>query len=138
MNHCIFCEIVAGNAPAWKILEDDDCFSFLDINPVSPYHTLIITKQHYQDMFDLPESVAMQVMRMIKKIVDLYASKLHLKNLQIVSSSGHEAQQDVFHIHYHIIPRQLGDGQNIRWKTHPEWRSNFDDMLKVLQVTNSP
>jgi histidine triad (HIT) family protein len=71
-------------------------------------------------------------MKTIKKIVDLYNKKLGLKNAQIINNSGAEAQQDVFHIHFHIVPRFLGDGQDVKWTTHKEWRERFDDLLLRL------
>ncbi len=83
-------------------------------------------------MFDVSEQTALAVMRMIKKVVDLYQTRLHLQHLQIICSNGRHAQQDVFHLHYHIVPRSQGDGQNIRWKVHREWRASFDEMLQQL------
>ncbi|NLG37752.1 MAG: HIT domain-containing protein, partial [Clostridiales bacterium] len=58
--------------------------------------------------------------------------KLGINNVQIINSSGAEAQQDVFHIHFHIVPREEGDGQDINWTTHKEWRDKFDDLLNKL------
>jgi histidine triad (HIT) family protein len=58
--------------------------------------------------------------------------KLGIKNLQVINSSGAEAQQDVFHVHFHIVPRKIGDGQDIRWITHPEWQEKYDQMLNKL------
>ena len=132
MSNCIFCEIAQGTGHAWKVHETAGAFAFLDINPVSPYHTLVIPKRHARDMFDVSEKDLLDVMSTLKYVVDLYADKLGLNNLQIVSSSGAEAQQDVFHLHYHIVPRRRGDGQNIRWKTYPETRNQFDSMLGRL------
>lgn len=132
MDTCIFCKIVEGSAPSWKVLEDDFTYAFLDINPVSEYHTLIVPKKHYTNMFDVPPEKAMQVMNMIKKVIDLYRKKLQLANCQVISSNGREAQQDVFHLHYHVVPRKLGDGQNIQWRVHPEWRHRFDHLLQKL------
>ena len=133
MKNCIFCQIVEGKSPSWKVLETEAAYAFLDINPVSRYHTLVIPKNHYRDIFDIPEEELKAVMALVRKVAKLYEEKLGIKNMQIISNSGAEAQQDVFHIHFHIVPRQRGDGQNIRWATHAEWRSEFDEMLeKVL------
>ena len=132
-NDCIFCKIVRGEAKSWKVYEDEHSFAFLDIHPVSEYHTLIIPKQHFENIFDVPEEDLLYVMRGLKQVVGLYHQRLGLRNVQIVNSSGSEAQQDVFHLHFHIVPRQRGDGQNVRWKTFPEWTGRFDQMLERLR-----
>ncbi len=132
MHNCIFCKIINKEAPSWKVLESDNTYAFLDINPVSEYHTLIIPKQHYENMFDTPPEVLQDIIVMVKRVVDLYQEKLGLRNVQVINSSGAEAQQDVFHIHFHVVPRRRGDGQGIRWTTHPQWRGKFDALLEKL------
>ena len=133
MENCIFCKISRGEAHSWKVYEDEDTYAFLDINPVNEYHTLVIPKRHYVNIFDIPEDEAVSIMRTIKKIVNLYNAKLGMQNVQIVNSNGAEAQQDVFHIHFHIVPRFAGDGQNVIWTTHSEWRERFDELLEKLK-----
>ncbi len=133
MENCIFCQIVAGSAPSWRVHETKDTYAFLDINPVSPYHTLVIPKKHYINMFDVPEENLLAVMKALRDVVNLYQEKLGLTNLQVLSSSGAEAQQDVFHLHYHIVPRRRGDGQNIKWQTYPEMRKTYDEMIDRLR-----
>lgn len=132
MSSCIFCRIAAGQAQSWKVYENERVYAFLDIHPASEYHTLVIPKQHYENVFDLPEEELVEVMRVVKQLVMLYQEKLGIQNVQIINSSGREAQQDVFHAHFHIVPRRYGDGNNVRWTTHPEWRERFDEMLKRL------
>lgn len=133
MNDCIFCKVAGSKAHSWKVCEDEYTYAFLDINPVNEYHTLVIPKKHYENMFDIPEDEALHIMKTIKKVVNLYSEKLGLKNVQVINSSGAEAQQDVFHIHFHIVPRFSGDGQDVKWMTHKEWRSKFDNLLQKLK-----
>lgn len=132
MSDCIFCQIVQGKGKSWKVYEDNHSYAFLDIFPVSEYHTLVIPKRHYQDIFDIPEQELHNLMTAVKKIVMLYNTRLGIRNLQIINSSGREAQQHVFHIHIHIVPRKSGDGQDVRWKTHPELVERFDQLLAKL------
>lgn len=132
MNDCIFCKIAKGEIKSWKVYEDENVFAFLDIHPVNEYHTLVIPKKHYENIFDAPEEELKNVMSVIKKLTNLYSEKLGLKNVQIINSSGSEAQQDVFHIHFHIVPRKSGDGQDVRWTTHPEYTERYDEMLKKI------
>ncbi len=130
---CIFCQIVQQQVPSWKVMESAAAYAFLDINPVSEYHTLVIPKNHYENVFDAPAEELKEIIALVKDVTTLYQEKLSIRNLQIVNSSGRDAQQDIFHIHFHIIPRKRGDGQNIRWKIHPEWRERFGDWLEALR-----
>ncbi|HET60613.1 MAG TPA: HIT family protein [Chloroflexi bacterium] len=132
MQDCIFCQIARGEAPSWKVYEDEHTYAFLDIHPVNRYHTLVIPKTHYENVFDTPKPVLAEMMQAVKKIVDLYYERLGINNVQIFNSSGKAAQQDVFHVHFHIVPRHLGDEQNVRWRTHPEWVAEYDEMLRNL------
>ena len=114
MEDCIFCKIIKGEIKSWKVWENED------VSPASAYHTLIIPKKHFENIFDIPERELKEVIAAVRKISKLYEEKLGIKNLQIINSSGKEGQQEVFHIHFHIVPRKKGDGQNIKWKTYPE------------------
>jgi len=135
-SDCIFCKIIKGEERSWKVYEDKNVYAFLDIHPVSEYHTLVIPKNHYENIFDVPEEELMFVMNIVKKLVKLYSIKLGINNVQIINSSGPEAQQDVFHFHIHIIPRQKGDGQDVIWKTHPEWTNKYDQLLVKIKDIN--
>ena len=133
MGDCIFCKMVEGKARSWKVYENESVFAFLDVNPVNEYHTLVVPKDHYVSIFDVPEIELKEVMVVIKKIVTLFNKKLGIRNVQIINSSGSEAQQDVFHFHFHIVPRKKGDNQNIEWITHSEWVKNYDQLLERLK-----
>ena len=133
MTDCIFCQVAAGEAHSWKVCEDEHSYAFLDINPVNEYHTLVIPKKHYTNTLDIHREEFLHLMSMLKQVVDLYREKLGLSNFQIVNSNGPEGQQDVFHLHFHIVPRHVGDGQNITWTPHPEWRERFDGLLEKLK-----
>ncbi len=133
MHDCIFCQIVRQEAKSWKVYENDHIYSFLDINPVNAYHTLVIPKAHYQDIFDLPSELFQKLAGAIKDVTTLYRQKLGIEHLQIVNSSGEQAQQDVFHVHFHIVPRYWGDGQDIVWTPDQSLRASFDEQLSMLR-----
>jgi len=134
MDSCIFCKIAHRQASSWMVYETDRSCAFLDVNPMNPYHTLVISKTHFNSIFDVPNDVLQEMMGTLKYVVQLYKDKLGLTDVQVINSNGKAGQQDVPHIHFHIAPRHAGDGQDIEWRTDPGMRSNFDDMLKKLRV----
>jgi histidine triad (HIT) family protein len=132
MRDCVFCRIVAGELPSWKVYEDNNVLAFFEANPVSEYHTLVIPKKHYKDIFDTPETELENCMSAIKTITTLLREKAGIENMQIVNSSGAEAQQEVFHIHFHIVPRSKNDGQDMVWMPHLEIKDRYDELLSKI------
>jgi|SaaInl4_135m_RNA_FD_contig_41_2058768_length_764_multi_2_in_0_out_0_1 histidine triad (HIT) family protein len=132
MAECIFCRVAAGLEPSWKVLETESAYAFLDIHPVSEYHTLVIPKRHYRDIFDTPQAELLALVATLKQVVDLYRERCGIQHVQIVNSSGAEAQQDVFHVHFHIVPRATGDGQDVVWSTRPEIVERFGTLIAAL------
>jgi len=132
MDDCVFCKVIAGAIPAAVVYEDEHALAFLDIQPAARYHTLVIPKRHFADAFEVPETEFRNVMGAAKQVINLYKKKLGIENLQVVINSGAQAQQEVSHLHVHIVPRQAGDGQDLKWATHPEWRADIEDMLATL------
>jgi diadenosine tetraphosphate (Ap4A) HIT family hydrolase len=107
---CVFCDIVAGKAPAVRIYEDDDYLAFLDIRPFSPGHTLVIPKQHFENLTDTPADVVGALATLGQRIAQAAReSGLHADGNNIVINDGKAAFQSVFHIHLHVVPRQAGD-----------------------------
>jgi len=132
MKDCLFCKIIRGEEKSWKVMDNDQVYTFLDIYPVSKYHTLVIPKTHYENIYDTPEAELYAMMAMLKKLAALYQQNLGINHVQIINNSGRQAQQEVFHIHFHLIPRAYGDGLNIRWKKHPEWVRDYDRLIAQL------
>jgi len=116
------------------VAESEHAVAILDIHPMNKWHTLVMPKEHYENIFDIPTEVLCEVMSTLKYVVDLYHEKLLIDAVQIISSNGKAAQQDVFHSHWHIAPRYACDGQDIKWKLHPELTGEYHDMLKQLGV----
>jgi len=133
MENCIFCQVAKGESPSWKVYENESVYAFLDIFPATRYHTLVIPKKHYTNIFDITESDLKAVISVVQRLSKLYKEKLGIEDIQIISNTGAAAQQTVFHIHFHIVPRSMSDGQDVRWRTHPEWRKEFDAMLEKLK-----
>lgn len=132
MNECIFCKIVKGEIPSYKIYEDESVFGFLDVNPISKGHCLVIPKKHYSNVFDIPTKELENVVSAIKKISEEIKEKLDVTGVNIMNASGKDAQQTVFHFHMHIIPRRKGDGLDT-WPKSKYSEKNFEDVKKILE-----
>ena len=131
-DDCIFCKIIKGEIKSYKVYEDDKVYAFFDTNPINEYHTLVIPKNHYQDIFDIPEEELAAVIKAAKKIAKLFKEKLGVNNMQMFNNSGVKAQQDVFHFHMHLVPREESDGNDINWSTNPELQEKFDKLIAKL------
>jgi histidine triad (HIT) family protein len=132
IENCIFCKIANNQSLAAKVYEDDVVLAFLDAFPVSRYHTLVIPKQHYTNLFEIPSQELEKVVTATQKIARVYRDALNIDNIQLLNNCGSFAQQDVFHFHMHIIPRFPLDGNNISWQKHPEFQMDFPEILKQL------
>lgn len=116
MSDCIFCKIANGDIPSATIYEDGEFRVILDLGPASKGHALIIPKQHYANLFDLPDELAAKVMVLAKKVAARMTEILHCDGYNIVQNNGEAAGQTVFHFHVHLIPRMIGDKVGVTWK----------------------
>ncbi len=114
-ENCIFCKIAAGEIPSKTLYEDEEFRVILDLGPANKGHALILPKDHYADLFALPEEKAEKVIRLAKKMGTQIKDALHADGLNLVQNNGECAGQTVFHFHMHIIPRFKKDGQKIGW-----------------------
>jgi histidine triad (HIT) family protein len=107
---CVFCAIVAGDAPAVRIYEDDDYLAILDVRPIVRGHTLVIPKQHTADLTDTPPDTVAEMVRIAQRIgLAARVSELKADGNNVVINDGKAAFQSVFHIHLHVAPRKSGD-----------------------------
>ncbi len=124
---CIFCKIVAGDIPSTKVFEDDQVLSFMDINPVGQGHLLIIPKNHYPTLFDIPEADLNAVYGTAKRIATALKGALDMPGLNLIQSNGRAASQIIDHFHLHLIPRWPGDA----FSKLMEWELKPGDMDKI-------
>jgi len=108
---CIFCKIVAGEAPSQKVYEDEDVLAFMDIFPTAPAHTLVIPKAHSENILSTPPELAAKVVNVAQKIAPAVMKAAGMPACVFSNNCGKEAGQVVFHTHVHIIPRAEGDGK---------------------------
>ncbi len=105
---CIFCKIVHKQVPASMIYEDEAAMAFLDIRPLNLGHALVITNDHYQDIFDIPKKDLAAIYKVVKKISLSIMQATNADGISIIQQNGKAAGQDIFHIHVHVVPRFLG------------------------------
>jgi histidine triad (HIT) family protein len=110
MNGCLFCKIVAKEIPASVVYEDDFSLAFLDIRPVNIGHTLLLPKEHYENIFDLSEELIAKLAVVSKKLAVAIKGGLVADGINITSNNNPAAGQLIFHAHTHIIPRYADDG----------------------------
>lgn len=110
-TNCVFCGIVRGDIPAIRVYEDDRTLAFMDIQPVSPGHTLVIPKVHAPNLFEIAETDLSVVTLTAQRIAQAVRKALAPDGIRIMQTNGAAAGQTVFHYHVHIIPMQ--DGQRV-------------------------
>lgn len=113
---CIFCKIANGEIPSKTLYEDEQFRIILDLGPATKGHALILPKNHYANLFELPEETAADVMKLAKNMAGRMTDKLQADGFNLVQNNGEAAGQTVMHFHLHLIPRYQNDGQHILWK----------------------
>lgn len=104
-NNCVFCAIAAGEIPSFKVYEDDLVLAYLDINPFTKGHTLVIPKAHSTGLLDTDEKTLAEVIARVKKVAAHLKAALPCDGFNILQNNGAAAGQTVMHLHFHIVPR---------------------------------
>jgi histidine triad (HIT) family protein len=113
MSDCVFCKIVAGEIPSFKLYEDKDFLAFMDINPVAEGHCLVIPKQHCESFRDFDPALMGDYFAIVQRLALKVCGVLGAPDFNVVNASGVSAQQTVGHLHFHVVPRRPGDGIDI-------------------------
>jgi histidine triad (HIT) family protein len=117
-SDCVFCKMVAGQIPVTKIYEDEVVLSFLDIGPISDGHTLVIPKQHFDRLHDCPAELLGRIGSCLGKVAKAVSAAMDSDGYNVLCNNGRAAGQLVEHLHFHIIPRNTGDGVFDRWPSY--------------------
>lgn len=128
-QHCPFCRIAQGEAPCYRIYEDEYSLAFLDTAGDVEGHTLVIPKVHVETIDHCPEEIALQLAGTVRLVSEHYVKDCGYDGVNILSASGKTAQQSVPHLHFHILPRKQGDGLNA-W---PRLGKDHHDLQEVAQ-----
>ena len=114
-ENCIFCKILNGDIPSTKLYEDENFAIILDVGPASFGHALLLPKDHYANLFEMPDELLGKAMSIAKVWGEKIVKALGADGLNLVQNNGSAAGQTVFHFHLHLIPRYAGDSVGDLW-----------------------
>jgi histidine triad (HIT) family protein len=118
-DDCLFCKIIAGEIPCFKLFENDDTLAFMDINPANEGHALVIPKEHAADVYAVSDAAITATVTTAKKIAAAIDKTLNPDGLNLLQCNGPAAAQSVFHFHMHVLPRREGDELKLNWGLIP-------------------
>lgn len=131
---CIFCKIIKGEVPCYKVYEDENSFAFLDIAKDYYGHILVIPKLHYENIFSIPATKLEHLIKAVQKISKHLVLNCGFDGVNVLNCSGQSAEQGVFHLHFHIIPRKKGDNLHL----HPTRKAqdyNLEEICNKIKIT---
>jgi histidine triad (HIT) family protein len=129
---CLFCKIVAGEIPSTRVDEDDRTVAFMDINPATRGHLLVIPREHSTDLLEVPREDLDACLRMAQKLARRVTERLGADGVNVLNSCGKAAWQTVFHFHVHVIPRYEADPLRLPWVPAPGDRDEVADAARQL------
>ena len=134
-DDCIFCRIANGEIPSNTVYEDEMVRVILDLNPGSKGHMLIIPKEHFDDLYELPDEYGAEVMRVAKKLAVAAKKALHADGINLVQNNEPQAGQSVMHFHMHVIPRYADETERIVCWTpavsDPEQQKRIEEAIRA-------
>ncbi|HVW44244.1 MAG TPA: HIT domain-containing protein [Amycolatopsis sp.] len=135
---CVFCDIVAGAAPASFVHSDEDVVAFLDVRPFTAGHLLVVPRRHAVGLGDLDADLGVQVWLVAHRLAgSLRRSGLPCDGVNLFLADGVAAFQEVFHVHLHVIPRFRGDGIQLRAKPKAPPRSELDNVAAAVRAVSA-
>jgi histidine triad (HIT) family protein len=128
---CVFCKIVDGEIPAVKVLDEDLVLAFMDINPASRGHMLVIPKRHAENIFEISENDLVAVGRAVKRCSKAAMEALKADGITVLQLNGKASDQLVPHLHVHIMPRWENDGLPVS-----QWEMNPGNMAEIQDIAD--
>ena len=135
MAECVFCRIVAGELPAFKLYEDEDYLAFLDLNPVAEGHCLVVPKKHCVNLFDFDAASSSKYLEVVRLVALRVCKSVGATDFNVVNASGRAAQQSVDHLHFHVVPRVADDGIDLWF--HGRKKFSRDELETLARAVNS-
>jgi len=131
---CIFCKIIDGEIPAVRVLDEELVVAFMDINPSSKGHMLVVPKNHAENIFEIPESDLTALIKAVKRCAKAAKEALNAEGITILQLNGKASDQIVPHFHIHIIPRWENDGLSVStWEMKPGDMEQIQDIAKKIR-----
>ncbi len=132
-DDCIFCKIANGEIPSATLYEDERFRVILDLGPASKGHALILPKEHYPNLYELPDELAEKAILLAKKMIVKMTKALDCDGFNVVQNNGAPAGQTVFHFHMHLIPRYENDDAGFGWNTGELSEADKEDILAKMR-----
>ena len=133
MEDCIFCKIIKGEIPSFKIYENEYIYAFLNINPIAKGHTLVIPKKHFNSILDCEENYLNEMIKATKLISNHLKEKLNCTGINILNNSGKSAGQEIYHIHFHIFPRFDNDNYKL-WADTGYQKEDLKELSESIKL----
>ena len=130
MKDCLFCKIIKGDIPSYKIYEDEYTYAFLDISKDVDGHTLVVSKKHVKNILDADEETLTHVISTIKKISNHYVNNCGYDGVNILNNNNESAEQSIMHLHFHIIPRKDSDN----FKVFPDLKEGNKELDQIYNL----
>jgi histidine triad (HIT) family protein len=131
---CIFCKIVAGEIPSTRVHEDERTIAFMDINPGTRGHLLVIPREHATDLLEIPQADLDACAHTAKLLATRIKERLGADGVNVLNACGQAAWQTVFHFHLHVIPRYAGDPLRLPWHPAPGDRDEIAAAARQLSA----
>ncbi|MCT4612803.1 MAG: HIT family protein [Clostridia bacterium] len=129
-NECLFCKIIKGEIPAFKVYEDEYTLAFLDKFPSGEAHALVIPKVHAEKIFDMTEDMSGKVFKTVNRVAKMMKDNLGIEDLNVLQNNGSVSGQIVNHVHVHLIPRKLNDNIEIDWESNEMEDEKLEKILE--------
>ncbi len=130
---CIFCKLANGEIPTNTLFEDDVVRVIFDAAPAAQGHVLVMPKEHFDDVFSMDTQTAAHVFMVATRVAKALKQELNCEGMNLLQNNGKVAGQTVFHFHLHIIPRNEGDGIDVKWNPGTASQDVIDKLIKDLQ-----
>ncbi|SCA57661.1 Histidine triad (HIT) protein [Candidatus Terasakiella magnetica] len=131
---CVFCKILKGEIPSFKVYDDDHTYGFMDINPANAGHVLVIPKYHAPNIYEIPKDWVSDCMITAQKIAKAVHEVTRPDGINILQANGEGAAQSVHHFHIHVLPRSNDDGLKMNWELVP---GDMDEIAALAEKIKS-